>query len=207
MNTNSASHFDTWLWLIFICVCCVGRIVTCCPHQLSLRWICRASTFSFHKLKFITYVRMYTLVATQQCASLFMQPKIVSIFFTAFRQFRVVTMASVHASQDVWFLHSCSEWCHCLGPEQNASCARQSHAVISKFFFQLWKYMKIFHRVFFIYCLWKRISANTQTSGNTKESLPIHRHPVIQSIILSDKHCSSFPPSDMYVGSQLSGPC
>jgi len=148
-----------------------------------------------------------TIHATQQCASLFMQPKIVSIFFTAFRQFRVVTMASVHASQDVWFLHSCSEWCHCLGPEQNASCARQSHAVISKFFFQLWKYMKIFHRVFFIYCLWKRISANTQTSGNTKESLPIHRHPVIQSIILSDKHCSSFPPSDMYVGSQLSGPC
>jgi hypothetical protein len=59
----------------------------------------------------------------------------------------------------------------------------------------LWKYLKIFHRVFFIYIL------------SVKESLPIHRHPLIQSIILSDKHCLSFPPSDMYVGSWLSGLC
>jgi hypothetical protein len=135
---------------------------------------------------------MYTLFETKQCASLFMRQKIVSIFFTAFRQFHMVTMASVHASQDVWFLHSCSEhpkWCHCLGPELNASCARQYHAVISKLFFQLWNYLKLFHCFLFI------------VPG--KESLPIHRHPVIQSIILSDKYGLSFPPSDVYVGSQL----
>ena len=94
----------------------------------------------------------YTLVETKQCASLFMQPKIVSISFAAFRQFHVVTMASVHASQDVWFLHSCSEhpkWCHHLGSDLNASCARQSLSVISRVFFQLCKYLKLCNHVFY----------------------------------------------------------
>jgi len=196
MKPDRAPHFDTCLQLIFICVCCVGRIVICCPHQLSFKMNFRASTFNFHKLEFIIYVRMYTLVETEQCVSLFMQPKIVSIFFTAFRQFHVVTMASVHASQDVWLHHSCSEhpkWCHHLGPEPNASCARQSCAVIPNSFLNCGSILN-FSIVFFIYC-------------PCKKSLPIHRHPVIQRIILSDKYCLSFPPSDMYVGSQLSGLC
>jgi hypothetical protein len=70
----------------------------------------------------------------------------------------------VHASQDVWFHHSCSEhpkWCHRLAPELNASCARQSRAVISKFFFQLWKYLKLSQRVFYLLSLEKSLCQYT----------------------------------------------
>ena len=112
---------------------------------------------------------MHTLVETKQCVSPFMQSKIVSISFTAFGQFHVVTVASVHASQDVWFLHSCSEhpkWCHHVGPEPNANYASQSRVVPNSF--SNCGSILNFSIVFFIYCLWKKKSANTQTSCNTK---------------------------------------
>ena len=169
MKASRASHLDTWLQLIFICVCCVGRIVICCPHQLSLRWICRASTFNFHKLEFIIYVRLYTSVRHN------------SVHHYSCNQ-KLSEFISLPSSSSTWSLWPVSMYLKMFGFSTAVLIIQNGVILFQNWMLAVQGYLMLlfpnsfpicgstlnFSIVFFIYFPWKRISANTQTCSKTK---------------------------------------